>query len=175
MWVTLVTVAAAAGPSEDRHVEVAARGGGASYAPFQFLTVGGEARVRVVSGLRLLAGAETWGTKRIPPPDYQLDSGVYSTWSWLQPVWAGAVFQLETGPIEPYAGADFVVVNHSADNFSLGGRARLGAHWFFVDHVGVGLDVAAGGWSGQGWTNLADGARNAGAVVQGAAQVVVGF
>lgn len=176
MWLLAASAATAApAVSDDRRVEVAVGGGASSYAPFTFWTMGGEARVRVVSGLRVVAGAEAWTTNRIPPPDVQLDSGVYSVWNWVQPVHAGAIFQAALGPIEPYAGADAIVVNHTPGAWSVGGRARLGADWFFVDPVGVGLDAAIGGWSGQGWEDLAAGAHDVGLLAQGSLQVVVGF
>jgi hypothetical protein len=176
MWVLGVGAAwAAPVVSDSRRVELAVGGGAASYAPFQFWTVGGEVRVRPFSGLRVVAGADAWATNRIPPPDVQLDSGVYSVWNWVQPLHAGAIFQLDVGPLEPYAGADVIVVNHTAGEWTAGGRARLGADWFFVKPVGVGLDVAVGGWSGKGWEDLAPGARDAGLVAQGSLQVVAGF
>jgi hypothetical protein len=174
MW-WWVGAALAVEPSAERRVEGVVRGGAATYAPFTFWTVGGEARVRVVSGLRVVAGAEAWGTNRIPPPDYQFDEGVYSVWSWMQPIHAGALFQLTTGPIEPYAGAEALVVNHTKGALSVGGRARVGADFFFAGPVGVGLDLSAGAWSGKGWTKLADGASDTGLVAQGTTQLLVGF
>lgn len=178
MWLAasvLAGAAAAPGISDGRRVEVAVGGGAASYAPFPFVTAGGEARVRLVSGLRVVAGAGVWGTNRVPPPDVQLDSGVYSTWNWIQPVHAGAIFQLGVGPLEPYAGVDVIAANHTGTAWSAGGRARLGADWFFVGPLGVGLDAAVGGWSGRDWGVLAAGARDAGLLAQVQLQVVAGF
>lgn len=174
LWFVPVAAGAPA-VSDARRVEVAAGGGVSSYAPFTFVGFGGEARVRVVSGLRLVAGAEDWGTNRIPPPDYQFDQGVYNVWSWMQPIHAGALFQLKTGPVEPYAGAQALLVNHTPGAWTVGGAVRGGVDWFFVAPVGVGADVSAGAWSGAGWEDLADGGRDAGAVLQGSGHLIVGF
>jgi hypothetical protein len=159
----------------DRRIEVVARGGGAYFAPFPFVTVGGEVRLRLVAGLRLAASLETWGTKRVPPPEFQLEEDVYSEWNWIQPASLGAVYAVSVGPVTPYGGLELLVANHYEDSWSIGGRARAGLDYFVIPHFGLNANLGVGAWNGDNWAKVEDGAENSGPVVQGTLGVVVGF
>ena len=156
---------------EERRLEVAVRGGGAAYGPFDFVTVGGEVGVRAVAGLYVVAGAEAWGTNRILPPELQLESGIYNEWNWIEPAHLGAVYKVAAGPVEPYAGADALVANYYRDadgaHWAVGGRARVGLDWYMVENLAVGADLAPGVWSGNRWPDLDDRAKAFGPVLTG--------
>ncbi|MCB9684013.1 MAG: hypothetical protein H6738_01330 [Alphaproteobacteria bacterium] len=179
MWWLVATSAMAQTAAEGHRLEVVAHGGGATYAPFAFVTFGAEVGVRTVSGVFVVAGVDVWGTNRILPPELQLDTGIYNQWNWMQPLHLGAVFKLEVGPIEAYAGADALACNYYRDAdgaaWAFGGRARLGADWYFLDNLAVEVDLAPGVWSGGAWPDIDDRARSLGPVLTGSAGIKFGI
>lgn len=179
MWWVVATTAMAQTVAEDRRIEAVVHGGGATYTPFGFVTYGAEAGVRVVSGVFVVAGVDSWGTNRILPPELQLETGIYNEWNWIQPFHAGAVFKLEVGPLEPYVGADALVGNYYRDvngaQWAFGGRARLGADWWFVENLGLEVDLAPGVWSGASWPEIDDRAKTVGPVLSASAGLKFGI
>src|SRR5690349_16284980 len=124
-------------------VQVTARGGYSKYYAFNFITTGGEIAVGLpLSHLQVVAGAEVFWVKRLPPPEYQIDSGVYSEWQQVFPVNLGAIWGFPISRLEPYVGADLVAAPYYEGELALGGRLRGGLDVMIVDHFGVNVNAA---------------------------------
>lgn len=161
-------------------VQVTVRGGYCRYYSFGFVTGGGEVAVNTVGPLQVVAGVELFAVKRIPPPEYQLQSSVYSEWNNVVPMNLGALLAFPVGRLQPYVGADAVVAPYYKDgptqHFALGGRLRGGLDVMVVDrYFGVNANLALGVWHGDRWTELQDGLHNTGPLPQISLGAFVGF
>lgn len=163
------------GVMPDRIIQASARGGYCPYGSLNFVTGGAEIGIATVAGLHAVAGIETYGVKRILPPDQALAEGVYSRWNWIFPANVGAIYKLPIGPVEPYAGADVIFANYSGPDWAFGGRLRLGADYMFIEHVGVNLNAAIGAWTGKNWEDVEIGVPQTGLLPQISGGLVVAF
>lgn len=172
---TMPAFAVDVGVMPDRIVQFSARGGYCQYGTLGFVTGGAEVGLAVFQGLHAIAGLETYGVKRILPPDQALIEGVYSRWNWIYPINVGAIYKLPIGPVEPYAGGDMIFANYGGPDWALGGRFRLGVDYMFIEHVGVNLNAALGAWSGKNWETVEVGVPSTGFLPQISGGVVVAF
>ncbi|MFT4623443.1 MAG: hypothetical protein ACI8PZ_002099 [Myxococcota bacterium] len=155
------------------------RGGYANYYRFNFVTIGGEFAVPVVAGLHILAGVEAYGTSRTLPPDIALVEGSTSAWETIFPYNLGAMYKITGGIVQPYGGADLIVVQYYKDDigsdWAAGVRARLGSDFMIIDSFGLNVNIGLGMWSGKNWPLIEQGVGSTGLLPQVSAGTVVAF
>ncbi len=158
---------------------IAARGGYSRYYSFDFITGGIEASARVSPHLDLVAGLEMYAVNRVLPPDLQIQEGVYSEWNVIFPANVGALFRIDVGNLQPYLGADLILVQYYRDDiggdWAGGARARVGLDYMVIDNFGLNLNVAAGAWTGQNWGLIEEGVGQTGFLPQISAGTVFAF
>lgn len=155
--------------------QVSLRGGYCRYYSFGFLTVGGEAAVRVVGNLHVLAGVEVFAVRRVNPSEIALATGVYSYWDQVVPLNLGVMYEFIDGPVQPYAGLDAIAGSYYQGNFAIGGRVRGGVDVMVIEHLGLNLNVAVGAWSGSEWGKVETGTGTFGLLPQISAGTVIAF
>lgn len=160
-------------------VHVTVRGGISPYYSLTFTTVGVEGAFRVASGFHVVAGVEVYVVKRTPPPFIQLRDGEYFVWEELIPISAGGVYEFLDGPVQPYAGADLIVVSYYSDSdrsyLAMGARLRGGVDFMLIPNFGLNANVALGTWSGSKWQNVEVGIKPFGLLPQISAGALVAF
>lgn len=136
---------------------VAVRGGYARYGTLDFVTYGAEFDIPVASRWLVLLGVEGASTNRNYTDE---ERAVIATaagilpeqvqdWNAILPINVGVVYKVPTSSIQPYVGADALVVAYTAKpDFAFGGRLRGGCDFMLSDTFGFNLDVGLGILSG---------------------------
>jgi len=166
-----------ASDAERQRVQITVRGGYSNYYKFDFLTGGAEGAVRLTGGLHVMLGLEVYAVKRIRPPSLQLEDGKLTEWNTIFPINAGAMYELAFGPVEPYLGADAILVQYFQDeqgsDWAGGARARLGMDIMIVENLGINLNFASGAWLGKNWGIIEPGVPPFGFLPQVSGGIVV--
>ncbi len=159
--------------------QLTARGGFSKYYAFDFVTAGAEAAVRISGNIHLLAGFEAYAVNRVLPPEVAIERGVLTEWNTIFPLNTGIVYKAPIGIVSPYIGGDVIFVQYYRDaiggDWAGGARLRAGLDLMFAPNVGLNLNLAAGGWSGQNWELIEQGVRSNGFLPQISGGAVVAF
>lgn len=165
----------ASGSSDAPRLRITPRVGWSRYYTFDFVTVGAEAGLRLTGGLHLVGGVEVYAVNRDVPSAVDPDGG--KVWNAMTPLNLGALYQARLGKVQPYVGLDAIIAkyNRDASGIAMGGRARVGTDVMVSDQMGINLNVAFGGWTGETWDRVHDSLGNTGILPQVSAGTVFTF
>lgn len=169
-------------PEGSRSLKVTARAGYSKYFQLGFITYGGEIGVPLgQSGAYVVAGVEGYSVNRTLPPEWQTQLGRATAWDTIIPFNAGLHYELGTGGVRPYLGADFTFAQYFYDeeaqqrSFTWGLRGRLGADFMLSKVFGLNINGAMGFWKGDNWEIIDTGVKNTGVLPQVSAGTVFSF
>jgi hypothetical protein len=146
--------------------------GRAGYSKFQslnFLTYGLEGSYQLNDTMALVAGLEAYSVRRsLDPTDVPVGEPAV-VWNTILPFNLGMLYKPSSADIRPYVGAGVQAIPgyvKTEGAIALGLRARGGVDYILSDNFGLNLNVAAGLWTGEHFSEVQDDLEASGMVPQ---------
>jgi hypothetical protein len=146
--------------------------GRAGYSKFQslnFLTYGIEGAFQLQDTLALVAGLEAYSVRRALDPTEVPVGQPAVVWNTILPFNLGMLYKPSSSDIRPYVGVGAQIIPgyiKSEGATAYGFRARGGVDYILTDNFGLNLNVAAGMWSGEHFSQVQDDLQPVGMVPQ---------
>jgi hypothetical protein len=134
--------------------------GRAGYSKFQtlnFFTYGIEGAFQLQDTLALVAGLDAYSVRRALPPEQVPEGQPAVIWNTILPFNLGILYKPSSSDIRPYVGAGAQIIPgyvKSEGATAFGFRARGGLDYILTDNFGLNLNVAAGMWSGEHFSQV---------------------
>lgn len=158
--------------SRNSHAGTLGLTGRAGYSKFQvlnFLTYGIEGAFQLQETLALVAGLEAYSVRRALPPEQVPVGEPAVVWNTILPFNVGMLYKPTNSDIRPYVGAGVQVIPgyvKSEGATAFGFRARGGVDYILSDNFGLNLNLAAGMWSGEHFSQVQEDLQPMGLVPQ---------
>ena len=136
--------------------------GVSNFQGMDFVTYGGEIGVHLNDWIALTIAGEGYATQQTTP--ILDDNGnptdeLTNQWSVILPLGFGTLVHFPGKIAKPYAGAEVQIIPsyvETGSGIAYGLRARAGSNFMLTDNFGFNLNLAAGFWSGQQFTEIED-------------------
>jgi hypothetical protein len=166
-------------------IGVTARVGFTQFQALGFLTYGGELVLRPTTHVAFVLGGQGYSVHRNIPEELVAAGQPTSTWNTIFPINVGAQYRLRAAKLDPYVGADGIVIpgyvraasasGAAGTNLAGGARVRAGLDLALSPSVALNLDAAVAYLSGQNFQYVEDGMNPTGVAPQISAGTVFLF
>ncbi len=150
-----------------------------------FLTYGGEVVIRPATHIAFVVGAQAYSVHRTIPAELVASGQPTTTWNTIFPVNVGVQYRLRSAKLEPYFGADGIVIpgyvraatatEDTGSNLAGGARARVGLDYKIGRSVALNVDAGVAYLSGENFQYVEEGMDTAGVAPQISAGTVFLF
>jgi len=146
--------------------------GRAGYSKFQslnFLTYGIEGAFQIQDTFALIAGLEAFSVRRALDPTEVPVGQPAVVWNTILPFNLGMLYKPSNSDVRPYVGFGGQIIPgyvKSEGATAYGFRARAGVDYIMTDNFGLNLNLAAGVWSGEHFSQVQDDLEPTGMVPQ---------